>query len=64
MMIMRLQTSPDFIEETVELELGAEVDQSLVTERLERSVSYHGTHQLTTNIQGVSVSLVNVKYLT
>ena len=49
------QTSPDFIEETVELELGAEVDQSLVTERLQRPVGYHGTHQLGTNITSVSL---------
>ena len=57
---------PDLIEETVELELGAEVDQSLVTEGLQRSVSNHGTQQLTTKIQCqcLSVSLVRGKSLT
>ena len=45
----------------MELELGAEVDQSLVTERLQGSVSYHGAQQLETQIQGFT--LLNMKYL-
>ena len=37
-------SEPDFIEKTVKLKLGAEVDESLVAECLEWTVRDHGAH--------------------
>lgn len=47
----------------MQLELGAEVDQSLVAERLQGAVSYHGTQQLEVSHKDVQCGEVDVNVL-
>ena len=52
------QTSPDFIEETVELELGAEVAEAAVAERLERPVGDERAQQVDVGHEGLQVGVL------